>query len=152
MRRWRNPLLVFVLALIVISPTPVRVQTASVNRLLLTLRQEDLSGVPIINRQIGFTSYNGTVGVFTNAILTDTNAHSQTLPTTNVLQFYFKNTHATATITLTWTPQGGSSNVVKAVGPGGIVSFWETTTGSGITALSIQSNTSNATYEMFLGG
>lgn len=131
----------------------LRAQTASQNNLSLTLQQLDLSGVPILNRALPKFSYDGVTGVFTNGILLDTSAHSQTLPSTQVLQFYFKNTHATAIITITWTPTTGSTATVIRVGPGGTLAFWSTTSTStvGISALSLTSNTINATYEMFLG-
>lgn len=134
-----------------LSVPALRSQTASVNRLLLTLQQQDLSGTPIVNRTIGFVTYNGVGGVFTNSILTSTGSTSITLPSTTMLQFYLRNTHATANITVTWTSSGGSSNVVKKVGPGGVLAFWETQAGDGITALALQSDTANATYESFLG-
>lgn len=126
--------------------------SASNNNLTVLLQQTDSTGSPILNRSIGPVQYAGSVGVFTNAILADTNSHSQTLPTTTVLQFYFKNTATAGNVTLTWTPSGGSSNIVKKVGPGGVVAFWEPATGDGITTLTIQSDTNPVTYEMFLGG
>lgn len=128
-------------------------QTASQNTLRLALQQLDSSGIPILNRSVTVT-YNGAVGVFTNGILSDTAAHTQSLPTTRVLHLYLHNTHATAKITVTWTPTGGSSAVVQTLEPGGEILFWLASTSStaGITALSLQSDTSSATFESFLGG
>lgn len=128
--------------------------SASQNNITLQLQQLDSTGRAILNRKIGKLTYDGNVGVFTNGIYNDTSSHSQTLPTTNVLQFYFKNTHATAVYTVTWTPQGQSSAVVKKVQPGGVIMFWDLSTSAtaGITALTLQSDTSGGTFEMFLGG
>lgn len=128
--------------------------SASQNNLLLILQQLDAAGVPVLNRQVGPIEYAGTVGEPEIGTLTDTNAHAQTLPTTNLLQLYFKNTHATAVITLTATPQGGASAVIAKVQPGGVFVNWcaSTSATAGYTALSLQSDTANATFEMFLGG
>src|SRR5258708_4886231 len=57
------------------------------------------------------------------------------LPGSPVTFVYIKNLHATQTLTVTWTPNGGASNVVLTVQPGGYISFGETVQGlSGITA------------------
>lgn len=128
----------------------------STNALTLLLHQEDVNGIAILNRTIGAISYGGGIGQFQIGDLEDTAAHSQTFPSTiaTVNQFYFKNTHATAMITLTWTHTTGASCIPQVVPPGGIVSFWHpvTTSPAGITALSLTSDTANATFEMFLGG
>lgn len=128
--------------------------SAAQNRMTLLLQSMDSAGSPIINRSIGPVSYDGAVGAFYDSILPTVNATPQTLPTAIVLQLYFRNTHATAVITVTWTPQGGASVVSKKVAPGGFVAFHDPANPAtaGITALSLQSDTINATYEMFLGG
>lgn len=127
---------------------------ASENDLTLNIVQRDTNDVNILNRTIGPVDYEGVAGEFHNGILIDTNSHSLDLPTTNILQFYFKNTHATAVITITGTPQGGASAVLKKVQPGGVFCAWDPVTSAtaGYTALSLQSDVANATYEMFLGG
>lgn len=58
----------------------------------------------------------------------------------NPTQFlYIKNLSATAgqTITVTWTPTGGSTATIVALQPGGSIIFIETNTTSGISALSV---------------
>ena len=125
------------------------------NSLSLVLSQQDATLNYLMARTIGPVSYTGTVGEsLIEGTLADTAAHVQTLPTANVLQFYFKNTHATAVITVTATVQGGSSQVVKKVQPGGVVVAWDPVTSAtaGYTALTLTSDTSGATFEMFLGG
>ncbi len=127
-----------------------------VNRLSLIVNQEDANGVNVINRTIGAIEYTGLVGQQTSGVLPTTGATTQNFPAgvTTVLQYYFKNTHATAFITVTWTHTTGASVVVQAVPPGGVVAFWNTlaTSPAGITALSLQSDTANATFEQFIGG
>ena len=57
-------------------------------------------------------------------------------------------------IVLTGTVQGGASQAIKKIQPGGCVAMWDPVTSAtaGYTALSVQSDTSGATFEMFLGG
>jgi hypothetical protein len=128
--------------------------SASQNNLSLVINQQDSTGVNILNRSIGAISYAGLAGQFVDGILTGTGLVAQTLPTANILQFYFKNTHATAVITITATPQGGSSAVVVKVQPGAVFVNWCASTSgtAGYTAISLTSDTANATYEMYLGG
>lgn len=124
----------------------------STNNMTLLLNQQDSNLTNILNRTIGAISFGATVGIFGEYSFPNTSSFTRTLPTTTVLNMYFKNLDATAVVTVTWTPSGGSSNVVKAVGPGAILVFWETATGNGITALSYQSTVSGSKFEEFLGG
>lgn len=128
--------------------------SASQNNMTFTLNQQDSSGVNILNRTIGPVSYAGAVGVFTDGIFPDNSSHVQALPTTNVLQFYFKNTHSTAVVTVTWTLQGGASQSILKCQPGQVIVFWSPVTSgtAGITALTLQSDTALANFEMYLAG
>lgn len=128
--------------------------SASQNNLSLVLNQQDINGTNILNRLIGAISYAGLVGVFIDGLLPDTSSHSQTLPTTNALQYLFHNTHATAKITVTATPQGGASAILAVIPPGGLLVCWNpvTSASAGYTAISLQSDTANATFEQFIGG
>lgn len=122
---------------------------------LLVNQQDGVSGVNLVNRSSGVISYDGVGGEYDKRTLAnDTSSHAFDLPATNVLQFYFKNTHSTAVVTLTGTVQGGASQVLKKVQPGGIFCTWDPVTSAtaGYTALSYQSDTALATCEMFLGG
>lgn len=127
---------------------------ASTNKMTLTLAQLDADNVNVLNRVIGPISYAGAVGDFKKGTLADTNATSQSLPTTIILQYYFKNTHVSAVITVTWTYQGGASQVIRKVQPGGFIAFSDPVTAAtaGVTAISLQSDTSGATFEQFCGG
>ncbi len=152
--KWFAIVQLLVGAAIIVALNTYLSASASNNNLTLLVQQTDTTGSPILNRRIGPVEYAGNVGVFTNGIYNDTSLHAQSLPTTNVLQFYFKNTHATAVYTVTWTTQGGASVVAQNVQPGGVLVFWQPATSAtaGITALSLTSDTSGGTYEMFLGG
>ena len=129
--------------------------SVSVNALSLVVNQQDSNGVAIVNRLIGPVSYSGVAGEFdTRTLAADTNNHAFDLPATNILNFYFKNTHATAVITLIGTVQGGASQTMAKVQPGGVFAHWAASTSAtaGYTALSYTSDTASATAEVYLGG
>lgn len=157
------PVLALALATLftVVSPSRVHVQTASGNRLLLTLQQRDASGRPIINRQIGPIVYNGTVGTFYTGTMTTTEQQI-TLPAAVILQLYIKNTSPTITLQVDWAypsdpPQ--IPHVVQVLRPGAVLVFWQpsTATSVGIDQLTFHGildgiGVVGAKYEMFLGG
>jgi hypothetical protein len=129
--------------------------SASQNNLSLIVNQQDSSGVNILNRLIGVIAFAGVAGEYINGILTTTGATVITLPTANVLQFAFHNTHATANITVNWTPTSATGSVIAAkVGPGGVLAMWMPTANSSgaITAVTGTADVANATYEVYMGG
>jgi hypothetical protein len=82
-----------------------------------------------------------------------TSPTSVTLPISPCTFAYIKNLHATQTVTVTWTPNGGASNVVLTLQPGAYISFGETVQAlSGITALSVQASGASTPIEYVLGG
>ena len=128
--------------------------SASQNNLTLTLNQQDSEGVNIVNRTIGAISYDGVAGEMHNGILTGTSQVTLDLPTANVLQFYIKNTHATGVITLVGTVQGGASQTIAKIQPGGVFVNWcaSTSATAGYTDLKLTASIANTTFEMYLGG
>lgn len=78
-----------------------------------------------------------------------TSPTSITLPGSPVNGLYLKNLHASQTITVTWTPAGGSSNVVKTLQPGGVLVFIDPIAG-GITALSLTASGTATPVEYIL--
>lgn len=128
----------------------------SQNNLSAVLNQQDINGVNILNRIIGATGYaSGTVGQLTEGNLTGTGSVSQTLPKATILQYLIHNTHATASITVSWTPESATGSVIAGkVGPGGILALWQTVSGASgaITAVALQSDTANTTFQQFFGG
>ena len=132
----------------------------STNNLTLVVNQQDASGVNVISRTIGPISYAGAVGDWFKGLLTTTGATAFTLPTANALQVYIKNTHTGAVLTVIGTPQSGASATLCKLYPsGGTFVYWATTvtgttgtSGAGFTALSLTSDTLNATFEAFIGG
>lgn len=128
--------------------------SASQNNLSLIVNQQDSNGVKIVNRLVGAISYDGVAGEFHNGILTTTSITTLDLPTATILQFYIKNTHATATILITATVQGGTSVISARIGPGGVYAVWNPATGTtiGFTEIKLTASVANTTFEMFLGG
>src|ERR1700675_4390042 len=123
--------------------------SASQNNLTLAVNQQDSNGVNILNRIVGALACAGTVGECINGMLTGTGATTLTLPTTNVDQFMFHNTHATANIVLNVT--GATGTGLLKVPPGGVVVIWNSTTGASgsLTAITGTPDVANATYEVF---
>lgn len=126
---------------------------ASTNNLTLVINRQDANGVNVENRTIGAISDAGTAGEYDIRQAPDTSSHSLDLPTTTVIVVHIRNTHATAVITITGTISGGSSQTICKLGPGEEFIKWgQGTSTYGFTALSYQSDTTGATFEMFLGG
>lgn len=126
--------------------------SASQNNLSLVLNQQDATGVNIIKRTYE-VDYAGVAGQWINGILTSTGATAITVPTTNIMQMFFQNTHATANITLNIT--GATGTALIKVPAGGIsVPIWASTTGpsGAITSVTGTADVASATYQMFLGG
>ena len=129
--------------------------SASQNNLSLVVNQQDSAGVNILNRTMGAFAYSGVVGQFIDGLLTTTGSTSITLPKTTILQVMVRNTHATANITVNWTPESATGSIIAGkVGPSGVLGFWQTSTGQSgaITALALTADTANTTYELYLGG
>lgn len=124
----------------------------STNSATVTLNQVDINSTTVLNRVVGPVQFSGNVGEFRSGMFPDTSSHSQTLPTTTLTNYYFKNLDAAAVVTVVWTPSGGSSATIKAVGPGGMLLFWEPSGTNGITALSYTSTVANSKFEDFMGG
>ncbi len=126
--------------------------SASQNNLSLTLNQQDSGGVNILNRTIGAIGYAGLVGQFTDGLLAGTGATVFTLPTTNVLQFLFYNSSASANITLNVT--GATGTMLIKVPPLSLsIPIWAATGASGaLTAITGTSDVASGTFSMFLGG
>jgi hypothetical protein len=77
---------------------------------------------------------------------------SVTLPMVPTQFVYLKNLHATQTLTVAWTPTGGSSNTVLTLQPGSAIQFVETAVGGGITTLTLTGSAPNTTFEGILAG
>lgn len=105
---------------------------------------QDLKGVS--------ASVQGTAYVQSNGLNIGTSPTTITLPATNVTYLHMKNLHATQTVTVTWTPSGGASNVVKTIQPGGLIEFLDANGSGGITALSVVASGASTPIEYILLG
>lgn len=120
-----------------------------------TLQQLDTNGNVKARSSQSVTQNSPTAGQLIEGSAPDTGAHSITLPITQPRQIVFYNTHATAKFTIIWTPFGGASATINLIGPGGVLALFDptaATTGNGVSALSVTSDTSGGTYELFIGG
>lgn len=97
-------------------------------------------------------SNTGTVLGFVQSQSLASGSTSITLPISPVQFLYLKNTHASNTVIVTWTPNGGASNIVLTLQPGSAILFVESNATSGITALSLNASGSATTIEMILAG
>lgn len=125
------------------------------NILSLTLQQLDASANVLARSVDTITDSAPTVGEFRGAgTLIDTNEATIGLPITQPRQVFIKNTHATAKITVKWTPTGVAKVTILVLGPGDAIAFWQTSAGAtyGVSAVYLTSDTAGATYKLFCGG
>lgn len=81
-----------------------------------------------------------------------TSPTSISLPVSPTNFVYIKNTHATQTLTITWTPNGGSSNAVVTLKPSSSIILTEAASGVGITALTLTGSGAATSCEYILAG
>lgn len=128
----------------------------SQNNLTLTLQQLDDSGNILARKSQTVSDTDPTIGEWRVGNLPSTAQVTVGLSglITQVRQVLIKNTHASAHITVVWTPNGGTEATVLILGPGDIISFWHTNTGDdfGISSLKLTTDTVNTPYELFIGG
>lgn len=96
--------------------------------------------------------FNGSVSVFAETVNIPSSPTSINLPVSPTIGIYIRNTHATQTLTVTWTPNGGSSAVVITLQPSEYIVKGGVNLTSGITALSLQGSGANTTCEYILAG
>jgi hypothetical protein len=120
-----------------------------------TLQQLDDSDNILARRTHTTTESAPSAGQFLQGKAPDTAQHAITLPTTQIRQLVFFNTHATAKFSVVFTPFGGAEATINTVGPGGMLVLFDATaaaTGIGISSLKLTSDVTSGTYELFIGG
>lgn len=125
------------------------------NNITHTLEQRDDNGGTLARRQFTISESDPDAGEFRAGVLTTTAEATITLPFATIRQVLVRNTHATATLLVKWTPNGGAEATVMTLGPGGTVTYWDDSavaTGLGITSLKLTASIANTTYELFIGG
>lgn len=112
---------------------------------------DNLSGSVQLTKALAF-QYLGTIFEYSQAQSVGTSPTALSLPLSPTQFLYIKNLSTTATVTVTWTPNGGSSNPVVTLQPGACIIYVETNTTSGITALTVTANTASTPIEYILLG
>jgi len=114
---------------------------------------DNLTGSVALQKLLN-NAYTGTLSTVGQSVTIGTSPVTITLPINPTQFLYFKNLSANAgtTITVTWTPTGGSSNVVVTLDPGAIIIFAETTATNGVSALSVVSSQAGTPVEYILAG
>lgn len=97
-------------------------------------------------------SFVGSASTIAQQVNIGTGATPIALPVAQTNYVYIKNLSGAATVTVTWTPQGGASNPVITLQPGGYIEFVEPVTGSGISALSLIASAPATPVEYWLLG
>lgn len=115
-----------------------------------TLQVTDgVSSTPL-SKPLSFT-YSGTL----MALMTLSVAAAPTviaLPISPTQLVFIKNTHATQTLQVTWTPNGGASVVVQTLVPGSCILLAQVTAAQGITALTLEGSGAATTCDVYLLG
>jgi hypothetical protein len=112
---------------------------------------DNLTGSVSYQKQV-IGSYVGTVSTEGQNVLV-TGATSLALPASPTNFVYIKNlATATSVLTVTWTPNGGSTNTVVALQPSSFIILDENNASSGITALSVTPSVASTPIEYILVG
>jgi hypothetical protein len=137
--------------------------SVSIQLLGQLIATDSSTGTVPFRKQINLTML-GTAFEETQGLVIGTTPVTITLPITPTQVVYIGNLHPTNTITVTWTPNGGTSAVVQTIGPvtqqanpqpatQGILLINNNAIGAtGITALSIVASAASTPIELMLGG
>lgn len=127
------------MALLTSLSTAIQIEDAVTNNLIL-------------NKTLAAFSFSGSVSTVAEAISVGTSPVTIALPISPTQVVYVRNTHATQTLTVAWTPTGGASNTVVVLQPNGYILFGEPNVTSGITALTLTGSLAGTTCEYILVG
>lgn len=110
------------------------------------------SGLIQGNKTIQSLLSSATLATVADTLSVGTGSTSISLPISPTQVVYLQNLHASQNITVTWTPNGGSSATVGTLQPGGCLMLVETDLTQGITALSVQASGASTPLLYILGG
>ncbi len=96
--------------------------------------------------------FAGTVSSQGESVKFGTSPTTVTLPISPTQVVYIANQSSANTLTVTWTPNGGASNVVCTLQPLSTLLLTEANVTSGITALSITASGANTPVDFLLAG
>jgi hypothetical protein len=112
---------------------------------------DNLSGSVQLTKALVF-QYLGTIFDYAQGLAIGTSPTALSLPLSPTQFLYVKNLSTTATVTVTWTPNGGSTAPIITLQPGATIIYVETNTTSGITALSVTASAVATPIEYILLG
>lgn len=115
---------------------------------LITITDNLTNSVQLQKQVVG--TYTGTLSEFAQQVSLASGSTSITLPGSPVNFVYLRNLSTSATVIVTWTPNGGASNVVCTLQPGAFLILNESNATSGITALSLNASVSSTPVEFIL--
>lgn len=124
------------------------------SNLVATITAVDINSKQPITRDIGSPSFAGKTGDFTTYQEFPAAETVIALTVSPALCVYIKNLHATGTVLVKWTPQGGVEASIATLQPGGVLILWNpSTSGSaGITSLKVTPSVANCPIEYYIGG
>jgi hypothetical protein len=112
-----------------------------------------VSGTISLSKVLTALTTPGTAWTEAQSLSIGTSPTAVTLPISPATFVYIKCTHATQTLTVAWTPNGGASNTVVVLQPGSYIVFGEAVQAtSGITAISVTGSGAGTTIEYIIGG
>lgn len=97
-------------------------------------------------------AFSGTAQTYSQNQLIGSSPTSITLPISPAQFIYVCNLHATQTLTVIWTPNGGASATIIVLQPSALIVHVAPNTTSGITALSLQGSGANTNAEYIIAG
>jgi hypothetical protein len=114
---------------------------------------DNLTGSTSLSKVLN-NAYTGTVESYGQNVIIGTSPTTVALPVSPSQFVYVKNLSTTSsnTVTVTWTPNSGSSASIVILDPGAIIIFSEVTTTNGISALSITASAAGTPVEYILCG
>lgn len=116
----------------------------------ITLIDSD-SGTLALSKTLSL-AFAGVLAYVANTLTIGTGNTTPAIPNTTANFIYIKNNHATNTVTVTWTPNGGSGAAVQTLEPGSAIIVSQVVTGGGITALTLTASGASTPVEMILLG
>lgn len=116
-----------------------------------TLTLSDTDTGTLTGKKIIAAIFDGTISTIAESRIIPASPTSIGLPVTATQVVYIKNLHATNTVTVTWTRNGGGSVSVVVLEPLSMILLVEANTTSGITALSLTAS-ANTPVDYVLAG
>jgi|SRR3990167_548702 len=127
------------------------------NVLTVELQQQDDNGAVLARTKFDITETDPDSGEWRSGFLLTTAETTISFAgvSAQARQILLRNTHATAKITVKWTPYGGAEATIGVIGPGGFMGWWDDTAAAasiGISGMKLTSDTASTTFLLFLGG